>query len=296
RDCASKNRINIVLRDMIRNGQVRGPNVLACGFGVAATGGHETHRYQGAVEADGPDEIRKAVRMEIKHGADFIKFMASGGLGGMPEHEDPDWVEMGEDELAAGIREAHDRGRRTTVHAMGTAAIHNALNAGVDCIEHGVCLDEAALSLMQARGVHYVPTLSGIEAVARREEERGDPALGALIRRRVVVPHRESVRQAAARGIRIGCGTDTFGDVVEELCLLQDCGLSAMDCLRAATGTAAEICGLDDRLGRLASGKKADLLVVNGNPLTDLRILRSIRLVIKDGMIADPEWAMNLAN
>lgn len=287
RDCSSKNRINIALRNALREGIINGPSVLACGFGIACTGGHETHKYQGAVEADGPDEIRKAVRTEIRAGADFVKFMGSGGIGGMPEDEDPDWVELGEEELAAGIREAHRRGRRTTVHAMGRESILNALRAGIDCIEHGCNLDEEALDRMIEKNVYYVPTISGIVAVADREWESGKKQTAELIRNRVVAPLTESIRRARERGIIIGAGTDTLGDMVDELRLLHACGLSTMECLLAATGNATRICGLSGSVGTVEPGKIADLMMVRGNPLHNLDALRHVKAVIRAGRLVD---------
>lgn len=293
RDCASKNRINIELRNAIKVGIINGPRVLACGFGIAGTGGHETHKYQGAVEVDGPDEVRKAVRREIKEGADFIKFMGSGGIGGMPENEDPSWVELGIDELEAGIREAHYRGKKTTVHAMGEEAILNALKAGIDCIEHGVNLSDEAIEIMCQRDVHYVPTASGITTVYKREAERGNREVADMIFKRVVEPQMDSIRKAYERGITIGCGTDTLGDVVDELKIFEACGMTKMDCIRTATANASKICGLDRIVGTVEVGKRADLLIVQGNPLEDLEILRNVFFVIKDGIIVDYNWLVN---
>lgn len=293
RDCSSKNRVNIDLRDSIKNGIINGPHVIACGFGIATTGGHETHKYQGAVEADGPDEVRKAVRKEIKAGADFIKFMGSGGIGGMPENEDPRWVEMGIDELEAGIREAHFRGKKTTVHAMGEEAILNALKAGIDCIEHGVMLSDQALDIMGKRGVHYVPTASGITAVYNREAEGGKKEVAELLKRLVVEPQRNSIKRAYEKGIIIGCGTDTLGDIVGELKIFETCGLSKIDCIRTATINASKICSLENTVGTIEVGKKADLLIVEGNPLENLGTLKNVFLVFKDGRVVDYNWLVN---
>ncbi len=290
RDCGSRNRINIELKNAVSQGMVRGPRLLACGFGIACTGGHETHRYQGAVEADGPDEIRKAVRGEIRAGADFIKFMGGGGLGGMPEREDPRWIELGADELAAGVREAHNRRRRTAVHAMGAPVVETALEAGVDCIEHGAELSEHALGVMAKNGTDYVPTASGITAVAARERATGSPELAAMMEELVVLPQRDSIRWAYERGIRIGVGTDTLGDVVEELLLLRDCGLSPEACLRAATSDAAGICGLDGSCGSIRPGMAADLLLVRGDPERDLTALRQVERVFLGGEPVTAEW------
>lgn len=294
RNCGSKGRVDIAFKQLIADKIINGPSMLACGYGIATTGGHETHRYQGAVEVDGPDAVRAAVRAEIKAGADLVKFMGSGGIGGMPEHEDPDWVEMGVDELTAGVQEAHNRGKKTTVHAMGSGAILNALHAGIDCIEHGVNLNDEAIDIMKRRKVHYVPTLSGIAEVAERERRSGSRELADLIQHRVVEPLQNSIRLAAEHGITIGCGTDTVGDVVTELMMLNQCGLSVIDCLRAATSNAAEICGLSGQRGTLAAGQEADILVVRGNPLDQLADLRSVQWVFKKGTRVDASWLINL--
>ena len=114
RDCSSGDHISLALRQAVGEGLLPGPRVIACGMGIAATGGHETHGYRGAVEADGPDAVRQAVRAEIAAGADFIKLMAGGGIGGFPDHEDPRTLEMTPEELTAAVDEAHRHGRRVT--------------------------------------------------------------------------------------------------------------------------------------------------------------------------------------
>lgn len=283
RDAASKNRLASQLREAINEGIVRGPRIIACGFGIACTGGHETHRYQGAIEADGPDEICKAVRGEIKAGADFIKLMASGGIGGMPEHEHPNWDELSLEEMTVAVTEAHKRGKSVTVHAMGEKPVLQALYAGVDGIEHGTTLSDQAIELMVQRGVYYVPTMSGIAAVAHKEETLGNRKLADLIYQEVILPQQASVKKAYERGILIGCGTDTLGDMVDEMKMLHDCGVSKMDCVKAATANAAKIVGLDHMIGTVECGKKADLVLIDGNPLSDLNNMRNVRAVLLNG-------------
>lgn len=290
RDTGTKNRLNIELRESIAAGLVGGPRVVACGFGIAGTGGHETHRYQGSMEADGPDEVMKAVRTEIKAGADFIKFMAGGGLAGMPEHEDPRWIEFSIEELRVGIEEAHKRNKRTTAHAMGIGPIMNCLEAGIDCIEHGAMLDKQAIDRMVSNRVYYVPTISGITNVSRRETEHGSPALGRLIEDIVVNPLRESITLAHQAGVQIATGTDTLGDMVEELEMLHQCGLTPMECIRAATSVAATVLGKENEIGSVQPDKVADLLLVEGNPLKDLGIMRNVRDVFKAGVRVDANF------
>lgn len=290
RDLASKNRLATQLRDAINEGLIKGPRMVVCGFGIAGTGGHETHRYQGAIEADGPDEVKKAVRGEIKAGANFIKLMASGGLGGMPEHEHPAWAEFSVEEMTAAVEEAHKRNKGVTVHAMGEKPVLCALYAGVDGIEHGTKLNEEALDIMAERGTYYVPTMSGIAAVADKEERQGSKELAELMRQEVVYPHRSSVKKAYERGILIGCGTDTLGDMIEEMKLLYSCGISVMDCIKAATLNGAKITGLERLIGTVEKGKKADLVLVRANPLEDLENMRSIDAVFLNGELVTAKW------
>lgn len=285
RDCCSKARLNNEYRDCVKDGLIDGPTVVSCGLGIASTGGHETHRYPGAVEVDGPDEVRKAVREEIKRGADFIKFMGSGGLGGLPEHEHPYWVEMSLEELQAGIAEAHNRMKTCTVHAMGKKAVEFAVRAGMDGIEHGTNLDEDLVELMLENQVYYVPTMSGIAAVAQREYDGGSKELAGFIRQLVVDPQFESVGLAHGKGLLIGAGTDTLGDMVTELSMFVACGMKAIEALRTATINAAKILAKEQSIGSIAEGKRADLFLVDKDPLESVEHLRSIEWVMKDGRL-----------
>ena len=293
RDLCSVGRTASALKSAIEQGIIRGPRLYVCGLGIASTGGHETHRYPGAVEVDGPEEVRKAVRTEIKHGADFIKVMASGGLGGMPEHEHPDWSEFTVAEMTAACEAAHSHNKTVTVHAMGALPVANALAAGVDGIEHGAVLTEESLDHMAARGTYYVPTASGITAVAAKERRVGSPELAAEMERIVVHPQRESIRKAHERGILIGAGSDTLGSVPAELLILQECGLTAYEALQAATKNAAEILK-NDRIGTIEVGKAADLVALYGNPLEDLRNVEQVRWVMLGGEIVNEAWMCNL--
>jgi len=229
--------------------------------------------------------------VEIKNGAEFIKFMASGGIGGLPECEHPEWVELTKEELRTGIDEAHNRGKTTTIHGMASKAIINALKAGIDGIEHGTKLSQEALDIMSQRGVYLVPTMSGITEVAEREEQTGSKNLSKLIMDLVVLPQRKSVAEAYKKGIRIGCGTDSLGDMIREMQLLNnECGIPKMECIKTATSNAAKICGKENEIGSVEKGKNADLIIVKGNPLEKLSVLRNIRKVIKDGDVITTDW------
>lgn len=293
RDLCSVGRTASALKDAIEQEIIRGPRLVVCGLGIAATGGHETHRYPGAVEVDGPAEVTKAVRREIKHGADFIKVMASGGLGGMPEHEHPNWSEFTVEEMRAACEAAHSHNKTVTVHAMGELPVMNALEAGVDGIEHGAVLTDRALDVMAERGVYYVPTASGITAVAAKERRSGSPALAEEMERLVVRPQRESIRRAHERGILIGAGSDTLGSVPEELRILQACGLSGYEALQTATRNAARILN-NDRIGTIEVGKQADLVLLRGDPLEDLSNVERVCRVYFGGEEVTEGWMCNL--
>ena len=283
RDCSSVGRTASALKRAIESGAVRGPHLTVCGLGIAAIGGHETHRYPGAIQTTGPEEVRQAVLKEIDLGAEFIKVMASGGIGGMPEHEHPYKVELGLEEIRAACETAHSFGRTVTVHAMGEEPVMTSLLAGVDGIEHGAVLSEEALRIMRGRGVYYVPTASGITAVAAKEARNGNTELAGLIEELVVRPQCESIRKAHENGLLIGAGSDTLGSVPAELLILEECGLSRYEALQAATINAARILRNEDRFGTIECGKTADLVLLSADPLTDLRNIEAVERVFLGG-------------
>ena len=293
RDLSSVGRTSNLLRDAINTGIIKGPRLICCGLGIASTGGHETHRYTGAVQVDGPFEVAKAVRLEIREGADFIKLMVSGGLGGMPEHEHPEWTEFTIEEISAGVQAAHSHKKKVTVHAMGNEPVLNALRGGVDGIEHGAVLSNETLDIMADRNVYYIPTMSGITAVADKEAVSGDAKLAALIQELVVLPQRESVRNAYHHGILIGTGSDTLGNVHEELKLMIQCGMSVSDAIKTATSNAGKILGLGDCLGCIKEGYIADLLLVSDNPLENIENLKKAELILFNGQSVSHEWLCN---
>jgi len=294
RDLCSVGRTASALKSAIDEGIIKGPRLFVCGLGIASTGGHETHRYKGAVEVDGTDEILKATRQEIKLGADFIKVMASGGIGGMPEHEHPGWAEFSVDEIKAACYAAHSHNKGVTVHAMGELPVMNSLNGGVDGIEHGASLTEEALDIMKERGVYYVPTASGITAVANKEEKNGNTSLASLIFELVVNPQRQSIKKAYERGILIGAGTDTLGNMVDELLIFEKCGMSRCEALQTATINAAKILKNEADYGTIECGKIADFVILNKNPLDNLENLNNVEKVFLGGEEVSEKWMCNL--
>jgi imidazolonepropionase-like amidohydrolase len=287
RDLGGRDGIDLCLRDAIRSGLTLGPRMLVSRQMVCMTGGHG---WPIGREADGPDEVRKAAREQIRGGADLIKFMATGGV--MTPGVEPGAVQLTEEELRAGIEEAHKAGRRTATHAMGTEGILNALRAGIDSIEHGVYMNEEAISFMKKKGIPFVPTLSALFHIEKKGVEAGIPAYAVEKTRRVKPHHLNSIRMAREAGVMVAAGTDAgtpfneHGQNVGEMIFLMDQGYSPADALRAGTSMAAKVLGVEKDFGTVEEGKVADLVVVNGNPLEDMKVLlTSVAVVMQGGRV-----------
>lgn len=274
----------VAMKRAINAGLLPGPRLVIAVNPVCTTGGHA---YQWSREADGPDDVRKAVREQIRAGADCIKLMASGGLIGFPD-EDPDVPELTPDELRAGIEEAKKHHKRTAAHAYPVQAIKNAVEAGIDSIEHGVYMNEECIALMKERGTDYVPTISGIAHLPHQFESIGRHDLYQELLQRVMQPFGQGIRMAVEAGLRVGTGSDTAGELVEELEILQEVGgMTNLQAIRAATRVSSEIIGLEQTIGTLEVGKSADLVVVAGQPLDRLDDLRRPRWVVRSGQVFD---------
>ena len=286
RAAGSKDCLNIELRDVFKEGMLNGPRILATGAILAITGGHGTRGIDGAMEVDGPDEVRKAVRMLLKAGADWIKLCVSGGLAGIHKGDHPPILEFSYEEIRTAVEEAHKRDRKVMVHGMSAESVKAAVRAGVDCIEHGNLLDDDAISMMKEKGVFFVPTMSGIRRVYERERDGGSAEVADMLWK-VISPHESAVSKCIDAGILIGTGTDTLGFIHQEIQMFVDCGMSRSEALSAATIDSAKILGLDKEIGSIEEGKKADLLVLEEDPVQDLSALGKIREVIIGGNIVD---------
>ena len=276
RDCGAMHGADAALKAALRAGWVRGPRVHSSGTAICMTGGHG-HWF--AREADGPDEVLRAARAQLKTGAEWVKLIATGGI--LTPGVEPGAPQLGRAELQAAVDAAHDAGRRAAAHAQGTSGIVNALLAGVDSIEHGIHLDDRAVALMVERGATLVPTLVAPLRILERGEQGGIHPHAVAKARRSWDAHRASVRRAHAAGVRIAMGTDAgtpfnvHGENAVELELMvREAGLTPMAAIVAATSSAAALLGLQDEIGALADGFAADVLVVRGNPLDDLALLR----------------------
>jgi imidazolonepropionase-like amidohydrolase len=283
RDLSSKEGTNLAMKQAIAEGMLVGPRVVACGQAISMTGGHGHLR---AIEADGPDEVRKAARRLLKAGADIIKVMASnGGLHQFQEGYPP---QLSEEEMRAAFDEAKKAGKKTTAHALPSAAIKAAVAAGVDCIEHGGLMDRETAELIVREGVYVVPTLGQLWEIAERGEELERPAW--------LIEYYLSGQESRLRtckmevevGVKMAVGTDPVGTMALEMECMQKGGLSATEVLVAATRHGAEVCGLEDQTGTLEAGKSADVIVIDGNPLKDMRDISKVDLVFKAGKMYRP--------
>jgi imidazolonepropionase-like amidohydrolase len=286
RDLGGREYAELAVRAAIAQGLVPGPRVFAAGKLICMTGGHGA--WVGR-EADGADDVRKAVREQLKAGADVIKVIATGGV--MTRGVEPGAAQLGLDELRAAVDESARAGRRVAAHAQGSAGIADAVTAGVASIEHGIFLTEEIVARMRGAGTTLVPTLTAAERIATAGPETGVPDWMVAKARGVTAAHAASFDLARRAGVAIAAGTDAgtplnpHGGLGAELALMAKHGMSPLACLRAATSSAAALLGLGDRLGRVAPGYLADLIAVEGDPAEDLEALDRVRLVIAGGRI-----------
>ena len=286
RDCGAADDVVVELAKAIDRGLVPGPRIQAAGRVITMTGGHG--HFIGR-EADGPDEVRKATRAEIKAGAAVIKVMATGGV--LTPGVSPTQTALLPEELAVVAQEAHNSGRRVTTHAIGRSGIHNALLSGIDSIEHGFYLDDELLEIAVAQGTFLVPTILAVDGIVRNGHASGIPEWVVDKAEREAAKQRESFAAAVSSGMRIAAGTDAgtpfnaHGDLARELALMVEHGLSSMQTLVAATRGAAENLGMSHEIGTLEVGKLADLIVVDGDPVADITATGRVVLVVKNGVV-----------
>jgi imidazolonepropionase-like amidohydrolase len=290
------------VKEAVANGLVPGPRLQISIAMLSQTGGHGDEwmvcgadvpwfavpypgRPSGVV--DGPEAMRRRVRELVRAGADVIKVATSGGV--LSPRDDPRHAHFRPDELDALVAEADAAGRFVMAHAQATDGIKNAIRAGIRSIEHGIWLDDEAISMMLERGTYLVPTLVAPQGVLDAAD--AGAALPASIvekARMVVEVHQESVSAAIAAGVKVAMGTDSgvapHGQNLRELTLMVERGMTPAQALVATTRTAAELLGVGDELGSLEPGKRADVVVVDGDPLEVDKLADRIESVWKDGL------------
>ena len=284
RDVGAPNGVAIATRDAVQRGDIPGSRVIPCGQIICMTGGHgsEAPAPPGmAREADGPDDCRRAVREQVRAGAECIKVTTNGPLN---------VVEFTQAELDAIVDEAHRCERRVACHASILASSQMAVRAGVDTMEHGCDLDEATARGMVDRGIVLVPTLLVMALImAHWDDYKAIPMMKSIPVR--AKRHVESFQIAMAAGVPIAAGTDIFhglgrfDSLPEELGIMVQHGMSPTDALVAATRNGARALALEGELGTVERGKQADLLAVEGDPTRDISALRQVALVVQNGRV-----------
>jgi len=300
RDVGSSDYLDVGLRNAINSGAIAGPRMLVTVHSIGSTGGHcdrgggfraglfgrETDPLDGVI--NGPEEARRAVRLDHKYGATMIKVCATGGVLSLTD--DVDTPQLTQEELNAIVDEAHALRLKTAAHAHGAEGAKRAIRAGINSIEHGSFLDEEALDMMKARGTYLVPTLMAPDYL-RQKLDAGvyfPPKIAAKARD-AIASIQSMFKRALAKGVRIGLGTDAavypHGLNAGEFHLMVDLGMKPVDALKAGTSSDAELLGLDKQIGSLETGKLADVVAVPGDPIADIRQTEHVFFVMKEGVV-----------
>lgn len=286
RNMGTKFDSDIYLRDMIDAGLVKGPRIFASGSVVAITGGHGHHI---ARECDTVEEALRAARLLIKNGAQGIKCMATGGV--LTKGSVVGAQQLSYEQMVAIAEEAKRTGRVTGAHCIGYEGTKAAILAGIDTIEHGYMLDEPLIDLMMEKGTYFSPTLIASRAIVMSD----DPAPYAAEIRKKIAPiaagHIVAVEKAIKAGLTIVAGTDCgtpwnpVSRLVDELEWYVKCGMTNMQAIVSATLNPAKMMKLDHRIGTLEIGKVADFVILDGNPLEDIRAVVDVMQTYRDGQV-----------
>ncbi|MDN6640707.1 MAG: amidohydrolase family protein [Tetragenococcus sp.] len=283
RDVGSVADVDIELAALERQGDLFAPGIVASGSPLTMTGGHFS---EGAYEVDGVDEVRKYARLLLKKGVNNIKLMATGGVSF--DGETPHDIQLTEAELRAAIEEAHHKGRTANAHAQGTQGIQNALRAGVDSIEHAVYLDDETIDMFLQKGTYIVPTLAAPWAINQNPETLPDFMVNKS--EELAQAHVESIGKAAQAGIPLVMGTDSgtsFNNFDKnssiEMELMVNAGVTNLQVLQAATINAADLLQIDTQVGTIEANKLADFIILDDNPLENIKALQDEKTVYKKG-------------
>jgi imidazolonepropionase-like amidohydrolase len=291
---------DVALRDAINAGDVPGPRMLVSGPPLSITGGHcddnmlpfEWHVQNEGV-ADGVEAVQHKTREIIKYGADLIKICATGGV--LSHGDNPQASQFTLEEMKAIVADAHRLGRKVAAHAHGAEGIRWASEAGVDSIEHGSYIDDAAIATMKKNGTYLVPTLYLMDWFFENAEKIGTPAELIAKGHEVMPAARKNVARAFAAGVKVGFGTDAavypHGLNAHEFAVMVKLGLTPLQAIQAATMNDADLLGWSDKVGTIEAGKWADIVAVDGDPLADVTTLERVKFVMKGGEVVRNSYA-----
>ena len=290
---------DVALRDAINAGDVPGPRMLVSGPALSITGGHcdnnllpfEYHATSDGV-ADGVEAVQQKTREIIKYGADLIKICATGGV--LSKGDNPQHSQYTIDEMKAIVTDAHRLGRKVAAHAHGAEGIRWASMAGVDSIEHGSYIDDAAIAEMKKNGTYLVPTLYLADWFLENAEKIGTPPDLIAKGREVMPAARKNVARAFAAGVKIGFGTDAavypHGLNAHEFAVMVKLGLTPLQAIQSATVNDADLLGWSDKVGTIEPGKFADIIAVESDPLADVTTLERVKFVMKGGEVVKNQY------
>ena len=283
RDAGSTDNIDLKLATKIRQQRLQLPDIIGSGAALTMTGGHGSKI---GMEVDGVDEVRKAARWNLKHGAQTIKLMATGGVS--LDGEQPTDEQLSVEELTVAVLEAHHKGKPAMAHAQGTQGIKNAILAGVDSVEHAVYLDDETIQMLLDTNTAIVPTMAAPWQMLQHKDDI--PTYMYDKASALWEAHQQSIRDAAAAGVNVVMGTDagtSYNDFKSgpgvEIRLLASVGMTPEQVLLASTVRGAELLGIAERVGELVPGKDADMLILDRDPLQDSAVLTDAPRVIKRG-------------
>ena len=292
----------MALRDAAARGEIDSPRIVDAGRSISTTSGHMDatlslaeglHSAIGQENlCDGPEACRRAVRLQVRRGADVIKIATTGGVNsrigvGLG-------AQMFDDEAKAIVEAAHLYGKKVAVHAHGADGINLALRAGAASIEHGTLLDDESIRLFKKNGAYLVPTLSTVNGYVERlaaDPNAYSPEVLPKIRYRISITG-NNVRKAYPAGVKIAFGTDAgvskHGRNADEFEAMVKYGMTPADAIKAATVNAADLLGVASEAGSIEAGKRADIIAVAGDPLRDVTVLKDVAFVMKDGRVVKP--------
>ena len=289
---------DVGVRDGINAGEIEGPRMLVSGPPLGITGGHcdnnlLAYEYHHTAEgvADGPWAAREKVRETIKYGADVIKVCASGGV--LSKGDLPAAPQYSLEELQAIVTEAHKLGRKVAAHAHGTQSIKDAIRAGIDSVEHSSLIDDEGIALAKQHGTFLVFDIYNDDYILSMGEKMGMLPESIEKEKTIGRLQRENFRKAFQAGAKMAFGTDAgvypHGENAKQFAKMVEWGMKPINAIQAATVNAAELLGWSDKVGELSKGHFADLIAVEGDPLSDVRTLETVKFVMKGGAVAKNE-------